>query len=236
MQYPQHSADPRDTLVDAPGEPKSMKNKILEAGAGLMQNFTPVKQIHQHVCGLHFYSGDLNRQVIAHHYCSHLNEDLHQCVIYDGMGPHAKLIGVEYIITAKLFEQLPEEEKKYWHSHRYEVKGGIISLPGLPSMAEKQVMKHLVNTYGKTWHFWQVDRGDPLPYGIPQLMMSFTQDGQAKEELMKLRDLEANTTQEQSKKQREDIEALSVLPGADHWEQTGGTALQLKEEMVPMKR
>lgn len=22
-------------------------------------------------------------------------------------------------------------------------------------------------TYGKTWHTWQVDRGDPLPYGRP---------------------------------------------------------------------
>lgn len=22
-----------------------------------------------------------------------------------------------------------------------------------------------VGTYGKTWHFWQVDRGDALPYG-----------------------------------------------------------------------
>lgn len=21
-------------------------------------------------------------------------------------------------------------------------------------------------TYGKTWHTWQVDRGDPLPYGV----------------------------------------------------------------------
>jgi hypothetical protein len=36
------------------------------------------------------------------------------------------------------------------------------------------------NTYGKTFHTWQVDRGDVLPLGPPQLMMSATADGQVK--------------------------------------------------------
>jgi hypothetical protein len=44
-------------------------------------------------------------------------------------------------------------------------------------MAEHMDMQKLVNTYGKTWHLWQVDRGDPLPYGPPSLMMSLTADG-----------------------------------------------------------
>lgn len=35
-----------------------------------------------------------------------------------------------------------------------------------------------VSTYGKTIHTWQVDRGDTLPLGAPQLMMSPTADGQ----------------------------------------------------------
>jgi hypothetical protein len=30
----------------------------------------------------------------------------------------------------------------------------------------------------KTYHFWQVDRGDMLPLGKPELMMSFTKDEQ----------------------------------------------------------
>lgn len=30
----------------------------------------------------------------------------------------ARLIGIEYIITERLFRELPEEEKKYWHSHQ----------------------------------------------------------------------------------------------------------------------
>ena len=28
-----------------------------------------------------------------------------------------------------------------------------------------QAMKEVVGLYGKTWHFWQVDRGDELPLG-----------------------------------------------------------------------
>jgi hypothetical protein len=49
--------------------------------------------------------------------------------------------------------------------------------PSVPEMAEHMDMQKLVNTYGKTWHLWQVDRGDPLPYGPPSLMMSLTADG-----------------------------------------------------------
>lgn len=44
--------------------------------------------------------------------------------------------------------------------------------------AETAEMKELVGLYGKTYHFWQVDRGDALPLGTPQLMMSFTADNQ----------------------------------------------------------
>lgn len=38
-------------------------------------------------------------------------------------------------------------------------------LPGLPKVAEKAVLRKLAKTYGKTWHFWQYDRGDKLPLG-----------------------------------------------------------------------
>ena len=36
----------------------------------------------------------------------------------------ARLIGVEYIITEKLFRTLDDEEKKLWHSHKYEIESG----------------------------------------------------------------------------------------------------------------
>jgi Protein of unknown function (DUF1264) len=34
---------------------------------------------------------------------------------------NARLIGIEYIISRRLFEGLPADEKKYWHSHSHEV-------------------------------------------------------------------------------------------------------------------
>ena len=31
--------------------------------------------------------------------------------------------------------------------------------------AELEAMREIVGLYGKTWHTWQVDRGDELPMG-----------------------------------------------------------------------
>ena len=61
-------------------------------------------------------------QVEAHHFCSHISGDMRQCVIYDSNKADARLIGIEYIISRKLFETLPMEERKYWHTHSYEVR------------------------------------------------------------------------------------------------------------------
>ena len=129
-------------------------------------NFPPIGDIHAHVCGIHFYSGNMNRQIIAEHYCSHFSDEVLQCVIYDSNKPGARLIGVEYIVNAKIFDSLPAEEKKLWHSHNYEVKSGVLTAPEMPDAAEKDLVKVLIGTYGKTWHFWQVDCGDKLPLGF----------------------------------------------------------------------
>jgi hypothetical protein len=56
-------------------------------------SFAPINQIHQHLCGLHVYAHDPERAVEAHHFCTHLTPDMHQCVIYDSPGPKARLIG-----------------------------------------------------------------------------------------------------------------------------------------------
>ncbi|GLT90168.1 hypothetical protein SLE2022_081140 [Rubroshorea leprosula] len=46
-------------------------------------------------------------------------------------------------------------------------------------------MEKVCKTYGKVFHFWQVDKGDNLPLGLPQLMMAVTRDGQLYDELAK---------------------------------------------------
>lgn len=167
-----------------------MKTQVLEAGAEVLQGEGPINAIHAHVCEFHFYADDMKRQVRAHHYCAHRNENVLQCVIYESHDKGARLIGIEYIISEELFNGLPEEEKKLWHSHRYEVMSGQLVAPGIPEVAETELMKKLVTTYGKTWHTWQVDRGDKLPLGLPKLMMGFTADGQGNPEMVMARDKE----------------------------------------------
>ena len=53
------------------------------ADAALPPTESPIGAIHAHLCGFHFYSGDPKRAVRVEHYCSHLNADVLQCVIYE---------------------------------------------------------------------------------------------------------------------------------------------------------
>src|SRR5580704_13612448 len=66
-----------------PQEKKSTETKVMGMGSHLLQGKHPIDQIDAYVCGLHFYNGEMGRQVIAHHFCSHRSEEFLQCVIYD---------------------------------------------------------------------------------------------------------------------------------------------------------
>lgn len=145
------------SAVTAPGAPESAKTKVLEAGAAALQNKPPIEAINAYLDGFHFYGGRPNVQMEAHHYCSILNEDVIQCVIYDGNVKDAKIMGIEYIVSDKLFAGLPAAEKALWHSHVHEVKSGQLIAPGIPEAAERALMDKLVRTYGKTWHTWHTD-------------------------------------------------------------------------------
>ena len=65
-----------------------------------------------------------------------------------------------------------------WHSHVHEVKSGQLIAPGIPEIAEHELMEKLVGTYGKTFHTWHTDMQHELPVGVPQVMMGFTADNQ----------------------------------------------------------
>ncbi|XP_021291632.1 oil body-associated protein 1A-like [Herrania umbratica] len=166
-----------------PGKPTQTATSLLETATGTIQAFVPVKQIHQHLCAFHFYGYDMTRQVEAHHFCAHQNEEMRQCLIDDSPEADAKLIGLEYIISENLFLTLPDNEKPLWHSHLCEVKSGVLFMPTFPGPIERQDLDKVCKTYGKTIHFWQVDRCDNLPLGLPQLMMALTRDGQLCDEL-----------------------------------------------------
>ena len=93
-------------------------------------------------------------QMEAHHYCNQANQDLAQCVLFDGNTAEARMMGIEYIISETLYNTLPAEEKAYWHPHNYEILSGQLRMPGLPDVAEKEALKGKMNSYGKTWHTW----------------------------------------------------------------------------------
>ncbi|KAL5751656.1 hypothetical protein ACOSQ2_022163 [Xanthoceras sorbifolium] len=163
---------------EVPGDPTQMGTAILEKTTAAIQGFGPTNKIHQHLCAFHFYSDDMSRQVEAHHFCGHQNEEMRQCLIYNSSEADARLIGIEYIISEELFMTLPDEEKPLWHTHEFEVKSGVLFMPGIPGPIERQDLEKVCKTYGKTIHFWQIDRGDNLPVGLPQIMMALTRDGQ----------------------------------------------------------
>ncbi|MHC8407036.1 OBAP family protein [Pseudomonas sp. TMB3-21] len=213
--------------VLAPGEAKTSSTKTLEAGAALLQSRPPIEALNAYLDGFHFYNGHRDVQMEAHHYCSILNEEVIQCVIYDGNRKDAKLMGVEYIISKQLFARLPGAEKALWHSHVHEVKSGQLIAPGIPEVAEHALMEKLVNTYGKTWHTWHTDLNKELPLGVPQLMMGFTADGQADPKMVRERDNRFGINSSEKKKARADIPAPDIDAGADAWSK--GNVIQLDD-------
>jgi hypothetical protein len=215
-----------DSNVTAPGEEREPKTAALEAGADLLQSKAPLRALDAYLDGFHFYSGNMQGQMEAHHYCGHLNEDVIQCVIFDGNEKNAKVMGVEYIVSAKLFTQLPAEEKHLWHSHVHEVKSGQLIAPGIPELAEHELMEKLVGTYGKTWHTWHTDQHHELPIGTPQLMMGFIADGQINEQLVADRDQRFEVSTAENRENRADISSPAIDPDANAW--TKGIAIQLE--------
>lgn len=216
-----------DSPVSPPGAETAAKTKVLEAGAAAVQAKAPLDALNAYLDGFHFYNGRLQAQMEAHHYCAILNDDVIQCVIYDGNARDAKLMGVEYVISAKLFETLPEAERALWHSHVHEVKSGQLIAPGIPDVAERELMKKLVGTYGKTWHTWHTDLGQALPIGVPQLMMGFTADGQADPAMVAERDRRFGIDSAKKREQRREIEAPAIAAGADAWQQ--GRTVQIED-------
>ncbi|SOD88121.1 OBAP family protein [Spirosoma fluviale] len=222
--------------VESPGDEKTVKTKTLETGADLLQNKAPLNKLNMYLDGFHFYNGHMEGQMEAHHYCSSINEDLTQCVIYDGNGENAKIMGIEYIVSEKLFKTLPDEEKKLWHSHVHEVKSGQLIAPGIPQVAEHELMEKLVSTYGKTFHTWHTDRELTLPVGHPMVMMGFTKDGQTNPKMVADRDKRFNVSTTKNKENRTDIPAPQIQPGADAWQQGEIRQLKVVNEAGPTHR
>ncbi|MCW8193962.1 OBAP family protein [Proteobacteria bacterium 005FR1] len=197
--------------INPAGEGKPWKASLLESGADFLQSNAPVQQFDIYMAGFHCARHDPDMQMEAHHYCHQVNGEFLQCILFDGNTRDANLIGIEYIISERLFASLPAEEQSRWHPHNYEVFSGELVAPGLPRSAEKAMLSFLVNSYGKTWHTWKTcehndpSRGNSLPLGEPQLMWSFNRFGELDEAMKKGRNQALGVNEDKKRKERESL-------------------------------
>jgi Protein of unknown function (DUF1264) len=122
--------------------------------------------------GVHLLKELPEHSQVAYHYCKPVNDDVSQCVLYDGTGPDARLIGIEYLVTDALYQKMPPEEKLYWHDHKYEVDAGLIKSLTQAGEDEKKTLAVVRTLWGKVFHTWAT--GKTYPSGPPRLFWSVT--------------------------------------------------------------
>jgi hypothetical protein len=191
------------------GAETTAKTDVLKGGAKLLQDNSPLAPMDVYLVGFHPMKDDPSHQMEAHHYCRQANEDFAQCALFDSNTKEANLTGIEYIISEKLFDTLPNGEKEFWHPHNGEILSGQLVAPGLPEVAEKELMRGKMNSYGKTWHVWMTDTGDKLPLGKPMLAWSFNRDGEAKPGMVDDRDKTLGVNSRELRENRADLRTLA---------------------------
>lgn len=174
----------------------------------------PPAQLRTHLVGVHIVKTHPSMQMETHHFCRQVNADLAQCVLFDGNTPDANLSGIEYVISNKLFQQLPAKERKYWHPHNYEILSGQLIAPGLSGSVEKEILQTRMNTYGKAWQVWNtghfgLNDADKLPLGEPQLAWSLNQDGEILPDLTELLEERVGVNVAQTRIARQELMPLA---------------------------
>lgn len=189
------------------GESAQPATRGLAVGARVLQHAGPAARLDIHLVGFHPMKDDPSIQMEAHHYCHQLNEDVAHCALFDGDGPEARMNGLEYIISERVFSSLPQAERAFWHPHNGEILSGQLSAPGLPLPAEHALMKQKMNSYGKTWHTWH--EGNDLPLGGPMLAWSFNREGEINPQLVSRRDSESMVSTQERADNRRDLLPLA---------------------------
>jgi hypothetical protein len=144
------------------------------------QSLTPPLSVEMYLDGFHNYKGqdklspNKQLQLRVAHYCKQVKPNVFQCIVYNGTGKDARLLGVEYVVSNELYQAMSAREKQYWHPHDGEVDSGMLRMPGLDAESEKKTLQFLRSTWGKTWHAWQP--GDDIPVGEAKLMWAVPKD------------------------------------------------------------
>jgi hypothetical protein len=109
--------------------------------------------------GAHIPRNQPGNPRVDYHIYQPLNDHVGQCLIFDGPGPDARLIGVEYLVSDEVYRRMPAEERLYWHDRKPEVDAGLVRGP-TQSGAEEAATRAPVRTrWGKVYHTW-ISGGD----------------------------------------------------------------------------
>ena len=104
------------------------------------------------------------------HFCKPNDKIMMVCQLYDSNSPNATLIGVEYMIIANAYRNIPDRDKPNWHYHKEEFAPNRAD-PKLPMLSEQQqnaTMKTLAESYGKIIITWNPN--DKAPIFPPQVI------------------------------------------------------------------
>ena len=109
-------------------------------------------------------------QTIVHHHCKVYDDNTAACLLFPyGMTDQDKPYGIEYVITTDQYQELPEDEKQYWHYHKTEFPRAQATFPELTGEELAKVQLLLDETYGKVYYFWNY--GDTYPIGEPYILV-----------------------------------------------------------------
>jgi hypothetical protein len=109
-------------------------------------------------------------QTIVHHHCKVYDDMTAACLLFPyGMTDQDKPYGIEYVITSDQYQELPDEEKQYWHYHKTEFPRAQATFPELTDDELAELQPILDETYGKVYYFWNY--GDKYPMGEPYVLV-----------------------------------------------------------------
>ena len=115
-------------------------------------------------------TADTLLQTIVHHHCKVYDDNTATCLLFPyEMTDQDKPYGIEYVITTDQYQELPEDEKPYWHYHKTEFPRADATFPELSDEELAKVQPVLDETYGKVYYFWNY--GDTYPIGEPYILV-----------------------------------------------------------------
>ena len=97
-----------------------------------------------------------------------LDDAVSHCLLYDGPGPDARLIGVKYLVSDEVYRRMPPEERLYWHVHQCEGDAGLPTNTTKSRSDEMTTRAQAHPLWGKVYRTWlsggDYPRGPSRPF------------------------------------------------------------------------